>query len=56
MAQRNGQSVDDNPYNEVTQEFSYHHWMSGWCVRRGAEKHGEDLRFDQEVESLKYGE
>lgn len=41
-AHRLGVRVEDNPYSETTQAYSNSQWLSGWCRRFGAVKHGED--------------
>lgn len=38
---------DLNPYNEIQQPYSYANWLSGWCDRFSAVKHGLDLSLDE---------
>lgn len=38
-----------NPYQEHIQRFSYVQWISGWCDRFSAVKHGHDLSLDEDL-------
>ncbi len=37
---------DENPYFEKSQKYSHMQWLSGWCARFSAVKHGLDLSLD----------
>lgn len=39
---------DQNPYDIDLQSKSHNEWVSGWCARFNAIKHGLDLSLDQE--------
>lgn len=41
-------SVDDNPYHVRLQFTSHNRWVSGWCKRFEAVKHGQPLELDDE--------
>lgn len=46
-AHRNGiQDPDSNPYHEKLQPRSHLAWLSGWCARFDAIKHGLPLEYD----------
>lgn len=36
-----------NPYLEHQQYYSHMQWLSGWCDRFSAVKHGQDLSLDE---------
>ena len=48
-ASKNGVDIEDNPYDEHRQTYSNRLWMSGWCGRFGAIKHGYDLGSREEL-------
>lgn len=48
-AHKNGHLAEDNPYAETRQARSYHQWISGWCDRFQAVKHGYALTWDHEL-------
>ncbi len=49
-ANKNGHVSGDNPYNEDLQPFSYRRWLSGYCGRFDAVKHGHSLELDNEYD------
>lgn len=47
-AHRLGISVDDgNPFGEKATYRSHLQWISGWCSRFAAVKHGDPLIYDE---------
>lgn len=48
-AHGNGIETEANPYNENYQQYSHNQWLSGWCSRFDAIKHGKDLSLDDET-------
>lgn len=46
LAHKNEHSQKTQPYNEATQAFSATQWVSGWCDRFSAIKHGLELTHD----------
>lgn len=40
---RLGGEVDNNPYDEKRQAYSHNQWLSGWCARFSAIKHGQRI-------------
>lgn len=46
-AHRVGLTVHENPYNENTMHISYMNWVTGWCARFSAIKHGLSLELDE---------
>jgi len=46
-AHQNRRVSGENPYNEWTQARSYTRWLSGWCGRFEAVKHGKPLDLDE---------
>lgn len=48
-AHKGDQSQDLNPYHEGTQNYSHSQWLSGWCDRFSACKHGLSLSLDEEL-------
>jgi hypothetical protein len=49
LAHKNNEEQDFNPYREGAQQYSYNQWLSGWCDRFRAVKHGYDLTLDEEI-------
>lgn len=49
LAHKNGveNTADDNPYLETLQHYSNNQWLSGWCDRFSAVKHGLDMSLDE---------
>lgn len=43
LAHNNDIDVDDNPYNEKSQQFSHEQWKHGWCARFSVIKHGDEI-------------
>lgn len=49
-AHKAGRVSGENPYSEELTAFSYRRWLSGWCGRFGAVKHGQSLELDDVYE------
>lgn len=49
VAHLNGFVLDANPYHEKLQAFSFRRWLSGWCSRHDAIKHGKPLDLDDAI-------
>lgn len=47
FAHKGGFATGENPYNETLQWSSHHEWLSGWCARFEAIKHGKDTSLDE---------
>lgn len=47
FAHKGERSQEENPYKEKVQEYSHNQWISGWCDRFSAVKHGLDLSLDE---------
>ena len=41
-----GWDVGQCPYDERYQSWSHDRWITGWCARHDAAKHGRDLSRD----------
>lgn len=48
-AHKAGLVSGDNPYDEAKQFYSDNQWVSGWCARFDAIKHGYSLSLDLET-------
>ena len=46
LAHQPERGQDLQPYNEALQAFSATQWLSGWCDRFSAIKHGLELTHD----------
>lgn len=46
-AHKEGCISGSNPYDDLTQAFSCRRWLSGWCARFEAIKHGSPLDLDE---------
>jgi hypothetical protein len=46
-AHKNDCVSGENPYDERKQSYSFGRWLSGWCGRFDAVKHGKSLELDE---------
>lgn len=49
-AHKEGHASKLNPYPETLCAFSHRHWLSGWCDRFDAVKHGHSTDLDHRYE------
>jgi allantoicase len=47
FAHKNDCRTESNPYSETLQFSSHSEWLSGWCARFAAVKHGKDMSLDE---------